>query len=83
MIEVASNRRVFVAFPLSGMKGQCLAHRNCVCWLNAAATRLEGREPLLDLVKWAHCGLSMSEMQHFKASQELKLSYGMKVKVPE
>lgn len=76
-----SSKRCLTVFPLSGMKGVCLFHNHCVCWLSEKS--LTGKAtPLLDLVQWCHGGMDGTREQHVKSSQLLKAKYGMKVKVP-
>ena len=78
----SSGRRAFIVFPLSGLKAVCQKHPNCVCWLNEKSLGRAGRAPLVDLITWGAAGSTQTAQQHYKSSQEVKASFGMKVKVP-
>jgi hypothetical protein len=78
---VQSSKRCLTVFSLSGMKGVCQFHKDCVCWISQKV--LSGKaSPLLDLVQWCHGGMDGTAEQHYKSSQLLKAKYGMKVRVP-
>ena len=78
----ATDKLLLVVHALSGLKAQCQLHPHCICWLNGKAAAMPGAAPLADLLRWVHAGRHQSEGQHYKAGQELKRSYGMKVVVP-
>ena len=77
----ARGQHALTVVPMNGLKAKCRSHKDCVLWLSAAAVTTADREPLADIVQWAFDGDRLPPAEHWRAAQQLKLSYGMKVRV--